>query len=72
MIGMLKVKGYKLQANKLSFFFGASELNGMSINPFKTDSSTAKCRRSKDNTMAKDKEKRTNYDLQNTTHQAKD
>jgi hypothetical protein len=44
MIGMLKVKGYKLQANKLSFFFGASELNGMSINPFKTDSSTAKCR----------------------------
>ena len=44
MIGMLKVKGYKLQANKLTFFFGASELNGMSINPFKTDSSTAKCR----------------------------
>jgi hypothetical protein len=38
------VRIYKLQANKLSFFFGASELNGMSINPFKTDSSTAKCR----------------------------
>ena len=34
----------RLQSQTNYPFFGASELNGMSINPFKTDSSTAKCR----------------------------